>query len=164
MGLGELSYQAYVKAILTGAIQKAGRDSTIQGATARSAEIDEKVMGMVRTVAKNGTFSSTRKSYSQFGQVAPEPFNDGNGNGFRDVGECFSDVNANGTWDMDPGAAGQGGASDVTVYTVTVTYLRLFPVAQWFGGGRVQSLSATTILKNQPYAAQTTVIATNICA
>ena len=36
MGLGELAYEGYVESVLTGAVQKAGRDSTIQGAAART--------------------------------------------------------------------------------------------------------------------------------
>lgn len=32
MGLGEILYQEYAQSVLTGALQKAGRDSTIQSA------------------------------------------------------------------------------------------------------------------------------------
>lgn len=163
MGFGELSYQAYVRAVLTGAMQKAGRDSTIQGAGARSDELDQKVIAMVRTVAKNGTFSWTRKNYAQFGNIAPEAFIDANANGIRDPGECFSDINANGIWDADPGKSGQGGAGDVAVYSVTVTYPRLFPVGAWLGWSGNQSLTATTTLKNQPYASQATTAVAKIC-
>lgn len=164
MGFGELSYQAYVKAVLTGAMQKAGRDSTIQGAEARASDLDQKVMAMVRAVARNATYTSSRKNYSEFGNVAPEPFNDGNGNGVRDSGECFTDVNRNGAWDADPGRQGQGGASDVTVYTITIAYPRLFPVSRWFGWRAVETQSATTTLKNQPYASQAGTTVTTICA
>ncbi|TGX52794.1 pilus assembly protein [Sphingomonas gei] len=163
MGFGELSYQAYVRAVLSGAMQKAGRDSTIQGAGARTDALDQKVIAMVRTVAKNATFSSTRKNYAQFGNIAPEAFTDANANGIRDAGECFGDINGNGIWDADPGKSGQGGAGDVAVYTVTMTYPRLFPVAGWFGWGSNQTLTATTTLKNQPYASQATTAVANIC-
>ena len=36
MGMMELGYQAYVQSVITGAVQKAGRDSGIQGATPAS--------------------------------------------------------------------------------------------------------------------------------
>ena len=40
LGLCDLTYQSYVQSIVTGALQKAGRDSTIQGAASRGAAID----------------------------------------------------------------------------------------------------------------------------
>lgn len=164
MGLCELTYQCYVQAILTGAMQKAGRDSTIQGATNRTAALDAAVMSMVRTVAHTATYSSTRKSYSQFGYIKPEAFQDNNGNGsFDAASECFTDVNGNRTWDTDPGANGQGGANDVVLYTMTVTYPRLFPMGGLMGWGRTVSIAGSTVLKNQPYAAQNAYTATQVC-
>lgn len=164
MGLGEILYQEYAQSILTGALQKAGRDSTIQGAGDDTSSIDNKVLGMVQNVVHNATLqSATRKSYDSFSQVAPEPFTDTDGDGIRDPGECYSDINANGTWDADPGSTGQGGASDVTLYTVTVTYPRLFPMAGLLGWSSNATLTAATLLKNQPYASQTTTTAVTVC-
>lgn len=161
MGLGEILYQEYAQSVLTGALQKAGRDSTIQSAD--TSAVDAKVMSMVRVIAKSATYTTSRKTYDSFSQIAPEPFTDTNGNGVRDTGECFDDVNGNGTWDADPGATGQGGASDVTLYTMTITYPRLFPVAGLLGWSRNATLSATTLLKNQPYATQTTTATVPVC-
>lgn len=163
MGLGDLAYQAYVQSVLTGAIQKAGRDSGLE--TSDPTAIDDAVEAAVLQVAHKATFvpAPTRESFSQFSDIGPEPFTDSNGNGVHDATECFTDVNGNGTWDADPGSTGQGGASDVTVYTVSVKYPRLFPVATWIGWGKTVSLSAKTILKNQPYKAQTVTVAKTIC-
>ena len=164
MGLGEILYQEYAQSILNGALQKAGRDSTIQGAGDNTAAIDAKVMAMVNTVVRNATLTAaTRRSYDNFANVAPEPFTDTNNNGIRDTGECYSDQNANGTWDADPGETGQGGAGDVTLYTITVTYPRLFPMAGLAGWSSNATLTATTLLKNQPYASQTTTTAVTKC-
>lgn len=118
---------------------------------------------MVRVIAKSATYTSSRKSYESFTKVAPEPFTDTNGNGVRDIGECFDDINGNGTWDADPGVTGQGNASDVTLYTMTVTYPRLFPMPALLGWSSNATLSATTLLKNQPYASQTTRTTVSIC-
>lgn len=164
MGLMELGYQAYVQAAVTGAVQKAGRDSAIQGAT--PATIDAKVLGQVQMIAKGAAFTSgfpTRLNYSNFSAIAPEPFVDSNNNGVRDAGECYTDVNGNGRWDDDAGRTGQGGANDVTVYTVSVDYPRLFPVARWFGWASTATLSASTTLMNQPYASQTVNNPPTIC-
>lgn len=163
MGLSEIAYQIYIKAILTGAVQKAGRDSAIQGGAQQTATIDLAVMNVIWKAAGNATYASTRMSYSQFGYIAPEPFTDANKNGIRDKGECFTDINGNGIWDANPGISGQGGANDVTVYTMTITYPHLFPVARWFGWSAMQTTTASTILKNQPYATQTAATPATIC-
>lgn len=163
MGISDLAYQIYAQAILNGSLQKAGRDSTIQGAANNTAAIDQKVSDMVKKVAANATFTFTRKNYDSFSLIKPEPFTDSNGNGVRDAGECFTDVNGNGSWDSDPGIAGQGGANDVTVYTVTVTYPRLFPVARLFGWSSTVTISSSTLLKNQPYASQSVITPKQVC-
>ena len=174
MGIGDMLYQAYAQSLLNGALQKAGRDSGIQDAAAQSAAIDSKVVAVVASIVKNptnscaatptaATWCSTRKSYDSFTAVGPEPFTDSNNNGVRDAGECFTDMNGNGTWDADPGASGQGGAGSIALYTIRITYPRLFPVARLIGWTSVATISATTLLKNQPYATQTTNTPTTVC-
>lgn len=155
MGLGDVLYQGYVKAILDGAVQKAARDSGLEGAT--TATIDQNVRNMVLQVARGATIPTpTRKNYDTFTEVAPEPFTDSNNNGLRDSGECYTDMNNNNQWDADPGADGQGGASAVTLYTVTVTYPRIFPVARLMGLSSTVTVTSSTLLKNQPYLSQST--------
>lgn len=166
MGFCELTYEGYVKSVLAGAMQKAGRDSTIQGngTTAATSAIDAKVRAAMLPLAKAATFVPSRKSYAQFGTVAPEPFDDNVGNGIFDpTRDCFTDLNGNGSWDADPGITGQGGASDVVVYTMTMTYPRLFPIARMLGWPATITTSATTTLKNQPYQLQSTTTPTRIC-
>jgi Flp pilus assembly pilin Flp len=164
MGLCDLTYQSYVQAILTGAIQKAGRDSTIQGSTSRTAQLDAKVMAQIRQVARNATYTSSRRSYAQFSQIKPEAFQDNNNNNQYDQAtECFTDVNGNNRWDADPGQEGQGGANDVVLYTINVTYPRLFPLYGMLGWGANQTIAASTVLKNQPYAEQNAYVPEQIC-
>ena len=161
MGLGDLLYQQYAQSILNGAVQKAARDSTLEGANTTT--IDTGVSNMVKKIAANATFVMTRKSYDTFTQVAPEPFTDTNANGIRNAGECYSDTNGNNQWDADPGSSGNGGASDVTLYTVTVTYPHVFPVTRLLGWPSTQTISAKTLLKNQPYAVQSVATPATIC-
>ena len=163
MGLGEMCYQLYVQSVLTGAVQKAGRDSTIQGANSQTSTIDTAVMQQVWQIAKNATYTSSRKSYSNFAEIGPEPFTDTAGTGaYVAAKDCFTDLNGNKVWDADPGTAGQGGASDVTVYTIQVSYQRLFPVAM-IGMTPAATLTGTTILKNQPWATQNAYAPQQIC-
>lgn len=161
MGLSDLVYQAYIQSVLTGAVQKAGRDSGLEGADATT--IDGRVRSQVRAVSTSAAVTPLRKSYTSFGTVAPERFTDANHNGVRDAGECYDDVNDNKRWDEDPGRVGQGGASDVTLYEVTVTYQRLFPIAAALGLGNTVQLKAQTLLKNQPYATQTIPTVKTLC-
>lgn len=166
MGFCELAYEGYVKSVLAGVMQKAGRDSTIQGNETSSATsaIDEKVRAAMLPIAKAATFVPSRKSYAQFGYVAPEPFDDNVGNGVYDsTRDCFTDINGNGVWDADPGISGQGGASDVVVYSMAMTYPRLFPIANMLGWPATVTTTATTTLKNQPYKVQNASTPTRIC-
>lgn len=166
MGMCDLTYRGYLQSVLSGTMQKAGRDSTIEGndAAAAGAAIDAKVMKPILAIAKKATYVSTRKSYSTFGAIAPEPFKDDNNNGIYEASkECFTDLNGNKKWDTDPGITGQGGASDVTVYKIVVTYPRLFPLGKMIGLPPLQDIGATTILKNQPYKEQNAYSPTQVC-
>uniref|UniRef100_UPI0035CA1CE5 TadE/TadG family type IV pilus assembly protein n=1 Tax=uncultured Sphingomonas sp. TaxID=158754 RepID=UPI0035CA1CE5 len=175
MGICDLAYQIYAQSILNGAVQKAGRDSTVQDAASNATAIDAKVAATLGLIIANlsnncaaGTgnaavWCATRKNYDTFGAARAEPFTDTNGNGVRDAGECYTDVNANSQWDADPGSVGQGGANDVTVYTVSVTYPRIFPVATLFGWPTVNKITASTMLKNQPYATQVLTPSKQVC-
>lgn len=167
MGLGNLIHAIYAQSIVVGAVQKAGRDGTIQnkGSAAATAALDAKVMESIRQVAPGATFVSTRQNYANFSNVGkPEPHTDNAGGrtGQYDAGECYSDTNGNGSWDADGGRAGVGGANDIAKYTITVTYPRLFPTPglNWGANG---TITASTVLKNQPYAAQGAATAVTIC-
>ena len=163
MGLGELTFTIYAQSVLSGAVQKAGRDSAIQGASDRVIDIDTRVMEQVHALVPRATHVSSRASYFNFGSVRPERFVDGNGNNVRDAGECFDDINNNSRWDADPGVANQGGASDVTRYRIRVTYPRPFPMAQLLGWNADATMVAETLVKNQPYATQSAQVVRNIC-
>lgn len=163
MGLGELMYTIYAQSVLSGAVQKAARDSAIQGGSDRVLDIDSRVMEQVHAVAPLATHVSSRASYHNFASVRPERFTDGNNNGVRDAGECFDDINNNGRWDIDPGIANQGGASDVTRYRIRVTYPRPFPMAQMLGWEKNATMTAETLIKNQPYATQAAQVVRTIC-
>lgn len=153
LGLFDLAHQRYVRSVLNGAVQKAGRDSGLQTGVTNAATIDAQVQGTVKRTVPNGTFSSTRLAYQDFANInQPEPFTDSNNNGTRDPGECFQDVNGNGSWNASAGASGQGGASDAVVYTVTVTYPHMFPVVNALGMSSTVTMAASTVLRNQPYA------------
>ena len=68
------------------------------------------------------------------------------------AGVNFVDVNGNGTWDSDMGAAGLGNAGDVVVYTVSYAWPLITPMISTFLGGNTFDISARAVVRNEPYA------------
>ena len=163
MGVMDLCYRLYVQSILTGAVQRAGRDSGLETGLSKVAEIDARVVSSVRAVAKDLTWNSQRSAYSNYTAIGPEPFTDTNDNKVRDPGECFADLNGNAQWDADPGKTGQGYANDTVVYTMNIRYPRLFPLGKMLGLPPNQDVSASTLLKNQPYDKSSNSTPATIC-
>lgn len=163
-GVLELGHMAYVQTILQGAVQDAGRDAGLESGKEGMSAIDNRVRAQVRNIVPNGTISVARKNYQSFFDVAkPEDFTDANSNGQYDSGECFMDANGNGGWDADRSKDGQGGADDVVVYTATLTYDHIVPIWKMLGWDKETELTATTTLRNQPFADQETRAETQIC-
>ena len=159
----DLAYSSYATSVLEGEIQKASRDSGMEGSGDKLTAIQDKAENQVRLIVKNATFTPLRKSYTSYLTAKPERFTDSNGNGQRDPGECFDDVNANGQWDSDPGNDGQGGANDVAAYTMKMTFPRLFPLAGMIGLPSTETITVKTYLRNQPYNAQNVPTVKTLC-
>ena len=152
-GLLDLAHSMYTAQMLQGAIQKASRDSTIESASTSATTLDGRVSTAVLAIAPGSTLAFSRKSYSNFTSASrPENYDDLNSNATCDNGEAFEDANKNGNWDKDIGNAGFGGARDAVLYTVTVAYKRLFPIAAFIPGqAKTITMTATNVLRNQPY-------------
>ncbi|WP_296676014.1 TadE/TadG family type IV pilus assembly protein [Novosphingobium sp.] len=156
LGIFDLGYNMYTNQMVQGAIQRAARASTIEGAASNKAGLDGIVTNEVHAVAGNAVLTFERKSYASFSRVGrPEDYTDANANSVCDNGEPFEDANGNGLWDTDPGSAGFGGARDAVLYTVTVKYPRLVPIGAFLPGQNKDfTLKSSTVLRNQPYGAQ----------
>jgi Flp pilus assembly protein TadG len=157
MGLLDMSYRLYAKAMLEGTVQKAARDSTLQtGATATAnAAIDDSVKAAFKQVngrVTDSNFTFTRRNFANFTSAGKMEPSTGPG-GQCAAGYTYVDVNNSGSWD-DGALAGQGGANDATLYTVQVSYTSLFPVNALFGASSTQVIKASTVLRNQPYNVQ----------
>ncbi len=157
LGTFDLGYNMYSNQMLNGAIQRAARASSIQGAEAKQAALDAIVSSEVRAVTPGARLQFERKAYSSFSRVGrPEDFTDANANSTCDNGEPYEDANGNGSWDRDPGTTGFGGARDAVLYTVTIDYPRLVPIGAFIPGQSNRfTLKSSTVLRNQPYDAQT---------
>lgn len=155
MGIFDVGYNIYANTMVQGAIQRAARESTIEGSDSRLDQIDARVARAVNNVVPQATIAFSRKAYANFSDVSrPEDFTDSDNNGQCDNGEPFEDANRNGTWDDDRGVSGRGGARDAVLYSVTVTYARGFPMASLIGLPDTVTTEAATVLRNQPYKLQ----------
>jgi Flp pilus assembly protein TadG len=159
LGAFDIGHTLYMRSVLQGVVQKTARDSTLETGTEADvqATLDNNVRAQVSALANNATITFSRRYYRDYATASaaqPEAWTDTDHDGTCDHGEPFQDANQNGVWDKDGANGGQGGAEDATVYTVTVTYPRMFPAAKFIGGSSTTTISATTVLRNQPYSDQ----------
>ncbi len=165
MGLFDIAHNVYVKSQLNGLVQKAARDSTLQDQSTLAGQtaLDNTVINQVKALAPGAQVLTKRRFYRNYDDATakvPEPWGDTNRDLRCNANESFTDTNGNGVWDADGADGGSssttpgGGAQDRTIYTVTVTYPRLFPLWRFIGATSQATLIATTILANQPYADQ----------
>lgn len=165
MGLFDMAHAQYTSAQITGAMQKAGRDLTLESAGTRQSSIDSVVVNRVKTVVPgSATVTLEKLSHFDFTDIGEaENFTDDNDDGICNNDEPFEDANDNGQWDANRGQSGIGGARDAVLYTAVVQYPRLFPIAGLVGMDRMQTLEASTVLRNQPYGQQNREIVLGNC-
>jgi Flp pilus assembly protein TadG len=161
----DLGHSVYVKTVVEGVLQDAARNSSLQtGSVAtQQAALDAVVTQQVLQLNKSATVSFSRRFYKtltaannrrheqDINAAVPAKANDGT----CEVGtETYLDVNNNNTYDADGGDQGQGGAQDTVIYTATISYPRVFPVAGLLGASPNVTIRAATVMQNQPYSAQ----------
>jgi Flp pilus assembly protein TadG len=163
MGVFDLGYSGYIKYVLIGAVEAAGRSSSLE--TTSTTTIDTKVRDTMKALDKAGTLATPQRLYyEKYSDVSvPEDFTDTNNNSIRDPGECYIDRNGNATWDADVGVSGRGGAQDVVVYQAEFTYQRMFPLWSILGQPQTDVITAKTYLRNQPFSAQAARKGVQIC-
>ncbi len=160
LGAFDMAHTLYMQGVLQGVVQKAARDSSLEDATDTTSQstLDTRVRQQVKLLDSDANVTFSRRFYRTFSDAAAARAEtwtvDSNHDGVCDNGEPFTDTNNNGVRDLDGGDAGQGGAYDRTIYKVTVSYPRLFPIDRFIGGSANTKLVASTILQNQPYGDQ----------
>ena len=159
MGFFDVGHTLFMRAMLEGEVQRAARDSGLETGTVAATQtaIDNGVKEQLRALGiEDSDIDIRRRFYRTFSDAAAaqaEPFTDNDGNG-QCNGEPYEDRNNNGVRDLDGGDAGQGGAKDSVLYTVTVSYDRMFPLDTMIGLPAKTTLSASTLMGNQPYGEQ----------
>lgn len=165
LGAFDVAHTLYMRAAIQGVVQKAARDLTLESGlvAANQTTLDNKVKAQVKQLANNGTVTITRQYYRTYEHAAAskfEPWTDTNNNGTCDgpqgstPGEPYEDTNNNNRWDSTGGNLSQGGAKDAVLYTASISYPRFFPMYNLIGGSRTTKVTASTILRNQPYGDQ----------
>jgi hypothetical protein len=159
IGFFDYCWQIYGKAVLEGAVAQSARNSTLEEFIDDPSALDERVRSQVRNIFKGADVRFSRAAFDSYEQIGkPESYTDASPkNGKYDKGECFDDLNRNGVWDsVSSGRTGNGGADDIVLYTAEVEYLRVLPIWRMLNQPQAVKMSASTILRNQPYAAGAT--------
>lgn len=156
MGAIEIGYAAYAQSVLSGAARDAAR-AGLTGHGTREERIAARVGGMMRAFPKTVAtpIAVNSRVYARFDDVdRPEPWVDGNGNGSCDNSETFQDINGNSSWDRDMARTGLGGPGEVVAYAINYPLRPLFGfLGVVTGGTRSVNLTATTIIRNEPFGA-----------
>jgi len=157
LGLTDFGYRIYVDSVVQGTVYRAARLATVGDKTAD--QIDDFVKAQLMTFSGNGVVTIDKKNYYQFSNVDnTEKWIDKNNDGVFNHGDCWIDSNPDNPTD-GPGPTardGLGGSDDIVFYKVTLTYPRIIPLGGFFGWSDTQTISAKTLMRNQPYASQAT--------
>ncbi|MFL0413587.1 TadE/TadG family type IV pilus assembly protein [uncultured Sphingomonas sp.] len=151
----ELGYRVYLNSILQGALLEASRRATVGDQTGD--QIDQIIKDRVAMLSNAANVKEIKKeSFYNFTNVGkPEKLTfDKNNNGIYDAADdCYEDANNNNQYDVVSNS-GLGTADDIVRYTVRVEYPNIMPVNGLLGWGRTQTISASTVLRNQPFTSR----------
>ena len=157
LGIFELGYRSYAASVIQGALHEAARMATVGGVS--MSQIDQRVRERLSNFSSHGTVATSTSSYTDFSGVSlPERItSDTAPTGSYNPGDCFEDANGNSTYDLDRGQSGMGNADDIVRYQVTFTYTRLFPIGRFIGWSNTETITSSTVLRNQPFAGRSTI-------
>lgn len=157
----DLGYQQYLRAVIAGTVESVAREASV-GTGMTSTQIDTAIRTRVMDVVPpQGVGPSpvtiTKKSYFNFSRIGkPERItSDTVPVGQYNATDCYEDANGNNQYDLASGSNGTGGADDIVFYQVDVTFPRIFPMAGLLGWGANQTATVKTVIRNQPFDAQT---------
>lgn len=155
LGVIDFGYRMYLGAVVEGTVHRAARLATVGDLPAE--DVDTYIRSQLRTFSEHATIDIEKKSYPEYSGVGkPEKItSDTYPFGEYNPGDCYEDSNGNGQYDTDGGRTGIGGSDDIVYYRVTATFRRVVPLTKIFGFSPEETVSSNTVLRNQPYAAQT---------
>tara|TARA_R110000868_G_scaffold266660_1_gene525980 strand:+ start:19981 stop:20679 length:699 start_codon:yes stop_codon:yes gene_type:complete len=156
-GVIELALVMFVSTLSEGGLREASRFS-ITGFIPPGMTREERILQILgeHTIGLVDMDEATveYKVYPSFDDIGkPEPFTDNApANGSYDAGEAFQDINGNGQWDSDMGAAGLGGPGDIVLYTIEFDWELMTPLVSPFVGtnGKL-TMKSSVAVKNEPF-------------
>lgn len=157
MAIIEYNTMMYASAVLEGATAVAAREGKTgytQSGLSQQEYIYNIVKSRVSGLLDPSLVQISSKSYVGFSVVGqPEPCISPPASPCNGTpGVNFVDVNHNGVWDPDQGAAGLGASGDIVLYTVTYPWPIMTPLMlSYMGTNGVFPLTSSAIVKNEPY-------------
>ena len=161
----DFAHRSYVHSVMQGALNDAARRASVEDpSVGGTGTIEERVAAMITeqvdTIAPSAILKVEQSNYFDFSGIGnPEKIVkdvDKDGTFDEDDGDCFSDLNENGEFDLDTGREGRGGANDVVFYEATLTMNAILPLKAFIGGDSTYTLKADTAIRNQPWETQAT--------
>jgi hypothetical protein len=160
LGILDLGQRMYLMSVLQGTLFRAARKATVGDQS--SAQIDTFVNNELKDFKKNATVTITKKSYSDFTGVKQletitsdtAPVGTYNaGTSAASPADCYEDTNSD--WKRDEkGVSGLGQSDEIVYYQVSITYPRVVPLFKFLGFSDTETVTANTVMQNQPYGAQ----------
>ncbi|MCP4329722.1 MAG: pilus assembly protein [Alphaproteobacteria bacterium] len=156
IGIMEISLILFVTVLMEGGLRQASRFGITgylpEGTTREEMVIDTvaEAAGGLITIDDAHLTTYVYPSFDDIGK--PEPFEDDDDNGIQNGEESYIDINGNGQWDADMGAAGLGGPGSIVLYTINAEWEFMTPLFGLFAGenGKIP-LRASLAVRNEPY-------------
>ena len=157
MGVIEMSVIMFAGAVMESATTngaRLGKTGYVAAGETRQQEIIADVQARTKGLLNPNQITVTTLVYSNFSQIGvgepclkpPTPPCPGV------AGVNFTDINGNGVWDADLGAAGLGNPGDIVVYTVSYPWHVMTPILNHIIGTQgVLTLQARSVVRNEPY-------------
>nr|WP_281422094.1 TadE family protein [Aquisediminimonas sediminicola] len=156
MGFFDLGYRTYLEVAARGILETAARNASVGKLT--GTQVDTYVTDKLKGIASaRSTVTLVKKSFYSISHIGkPEKITtDFSPLGSYNIGDCYEDANNNQMYDSSTGSNGLGGPDDIVYYEVNIAMPRLFPLGSLIGWGNTLTAKANTMIRNQPWGAQT---------
>ncbi|ARS28813.1 TadE/TadG family type IV pilus assembly protein [Sphingomonas sp. KC8] len=155
LGIIDFGYRMYLGSVVEGTVHRAARMATVGGVT--SDQVDTYITSQLQEFSGQVGIEIEKTNYYEYSGIGrrEKRTKDRAPTGVDDANDCFEDLNGNGIRDAIAGRNGLGGSDDIVYYKVTATFQRIVPLVKIFGFSPTETVTSSTVLRNQPFASQT---------
>lgn len=156
-GLIELGMILFTQGVMEGATNigsRIGKTGFTTGGQTRESYIRSEVLRLSGGYLSPGSLNISILTYNSFSNIGkPEPcIVPANPPCNGAPGVNFVDINGNGTWDQDQGAASAGGAGSVVLYRVSYPWRLFTPIMSGLlGTGGIYNITAVAAVRNEQF-------------